>query len=740
MSIFRELKRRNVFRVAAAYAVVAWLSIEVTATIFPIIKLPEWSVTLVTALLLIGFPVALIFAWAFEITPEGIKRDKDVDRSQSITHITGRKLDYLIIAVLVLALGFFAFDKFVLDPSRDAELVQATTEALTEHGKSETVDKSIAVLAFADLSPEGDQEYFSDGISEELLNVLAKIPGLRVAARTSSFQFKGENRDAIEIGQRLNVALVLEGSVRKAGLQIRITAQLIDASNGFHLWSETYDRELANIFAVQDEISAAIVEALKEHLGLLVEVAPRVIVAANTEAHEAYLRGRHLVVQRTWAGVEGAVREFEKAITLDPDYALAHAELAMANLLRRDYGDLTSTEAIVRAAPHADRAMALDPTLAETHAAMGQLLWEQQNLEEAQTHFEQAIQINPNYSIVYNWMGLILGNNLGRYAESFAAYETMLRLDPLSIPTTANYVFSLIARNRLDEADREMEKLAAIAPDRYANVRGQRTSVGGKWANAVMGDLDAVRIDPESTFWRNNWLPREFAVIGLEKEALAISEAPQPYVLNLLGKPEDAVTTAQERLADEPNSLTVRRDLGLALAGTGDYARARPILQELWQRSGGRVMRFGLFQANHAAALIAIRRDAGEEADIGELVAAIRDNVRRYREAGIIRAYPGSSVDYEEGLAAYLAGEHETGLALIGKGAEDGYFIWRKEAYLQTLYDDPGFAPIRASQEARQKRERDRFLDIVCTDNPYAAVWQPEEGTCELFAAGGETL
>ncbi len=247
------------------------------------------------------------------------------------------------------------------------------------------------------MSDDPEQEYFSDGISEELLNVLAKIPGLRVAARTSSFQFKGENRDAIDIGQRLNVALVLEGSVRKAGVQIRITAQLIDASNGFHLWSETYDRELANIFAVQDEIAAAIVGALKEHLGLHVKATPRVIATANTEAHEAYLTGRHLVVQRTRATIEGAVREFEKAIALDPDYALGHAELANATLLltRDQYGDLTITAAVARAAPHAELAMALDPTLAEAHAATGFVLWNQDNLVEAVTQFEQAIQINP---------------------------------------------------------------------------------------------------------------------------------------------------------------------------------------------------------------------------------------------------------------------------------------------------------------------------------------------------------
>jgi len=190
------------------------------------------------------------------------------------------------------------------------------------------------------MSGDPEQEYFSDGISEELLNVLSKLPGLRVVARTSSFQFKGENRDIIDIGRQLNVAFVLEGSVRKAGPQVRITTQLINASNGFHLWSETYDRELENIFAVQDEISVAIVESLKEHLGLQVEAAPRVIAAANIEAHDAYLRGRYLIAQRTKASVEGAIREFEKAISLDPDYALAHAELAIAYQL--GYLDITT--------------------------------------------------------------------------------------------------------------------------------------------------------------------------------------------------------------------------------------------------------------------------------------------------------------------------------------------------------------------------------------------------------------
>jgi TolB-like protein len=744
MSIVRELKRRNVIKVAIAYGVVAWLLIEVSATTFPMLRLPEWTATFVTVLLMMGFPVALILAWAFEITPEGIKREKDVDRSQSITHITGRNIDYIIIAALILALGFFTFDKFVLDPSRDAELVQSTTKAVTEQAaenvNKEAADKSIAVLPFVNLSSDPEQEYFSDGISEEILNVLAHIPELQVTSRSSAFSFKGKGLDIPTVAKQLGVANILEGSVRKSGKRIRITAQLIDARTDKHLWSETYDRELDDIFAVQDEISAAIVTALKENLGLKVEEAPRVTTAANTEAHDAYLRGRHLVVQRTEASVEGAVREFKEAVAIDPEYALAHAELAIAYLLQRrgQKGSLTESEAIAKAAPHADRAMTLDPTLAEAHAATGFVLRIQGNPEEALIHYRQAVQINPNYSLVYTWMGTLLNNNLGRYKEVIELNATAVRLDPLSRPATWNYILELIATNQLAMAERQIEKLASIDPLVYAIARGLLTSLGGNWANAVLVNLGTLRVAPGylRAYDRLSWL---FAAIGLEKEALAISKRPLPVVQTWLGRPGDALTTAEARLAEDPISHYARRDMGLALAGAGDYDRARPYLEEAWQRSGQLVTEVK-FWVHNATALIAIRRYADEEAGIGELVAAINDNVRRYREAGIIRVNPYylvPGVEYEEGLVAYLSGDLEEGLALIGNAVDDGFFIPPREAYLQFLYDDPGFAPIRAKQEERQIRERQKFLAIVCNDNPYEAVWQPAEGTCEQFAAAG---
>jgi TolB-like protein/DNA-binding winged helix-turn-helix (wHTH) protein len=601
---------------------------------------------------------------------------------------------------------------------------------------------SIAVLPFADMSENQDQEYFAEGLSEELLNSLARVEGLKVTGRTSSFYFRDKNEKLQVISETLGVSYLLEGSVRKDGEQLRITAQLLDASSGFHLWSETYDRKLENIFAVQEEISGAIIGALKEQLGLQLEVPLRVIATTNTEAHDAYLRGRHLVIQRTRSTIEGAAREFERAISLDPDYALAHAELAIASVLLKTYGGLTRTEAEARAAPHAERAMALDPGLAEAHAAAGYLSWSQDNVEEALAHFRRAVQINPNYSIVYLWMGNLLHGKVNNYEESFAAQTMAWRLDPLSIPAISNYVRALITRDRLDEAERELEKLAFMAPYPYAHIRGMLTSLGGQWANAVLNDLDAFRIDPEGLGTRRV-LSHYFALFGLEEEALAMAKNSLLDVLLITGKAEDAVTLAEARLAEDPMSPGGRDNLGMALVWAGDYVRARPILEEMWQLSGGRVrgervrvVRGSQFHTHNAASLIAIRRDAGAGADVGELLAAIRDHVRRCRDAGIIRfANRHGMVDYNEGLANYLDGEREKGLALIAKGMEDGYFTSLKAPYLQELYDDPGFAPIRARRKARLARERKKFLDVVCNDNPYADVWQPAEGTCERFLA-----
>ena len=433
MSIFRELKRRNVIKVAIAYAIVAWLSIEVTATTFPMLRLPDWTATFVTVLLMIGFPVALIFAWAFEITPEGIKREKDVDRSQSITHITGRKLDYFIIAVLVLALSFFAFDKFVLGPSRDAELVQATTEAVTERVTqsviSEIPDNSIAVLPFINMSSDLEQGYFSDGISEELLNVLVQVDGLRVASRTSSFAFKGGNKNLAEIADALKVSYVLEGSVRKAGNRVRITAQLIEAASDRHLWSEIYDRDLTDIFAIQSEIANAIVAALRDSLGL--EVASEISVLAattNMNAYDSYLQGRELFLART--DLERSVELFEQAVALDPGFARAWEGLAAIyaivsswGITDRDYHDL--------AVEAAQAALALDDGLSLAYSVIGLVITARPpyRWQDAFENFSLAAGNDSKNATNFLWRAIAY-MNLGYFELAMTDLEQCLSIDP----------------------------------------------------------------------------------------------------------------------------------------------------------------------------------------------------------------------------------------------------------------------------------------------------------------------
>jgi TolB-like protein len=375
MNFISELKRRNVIRMAGLYLVGAWLITQVAGTVLPMYEAPAWIARSIVTVLAIGFIPAMIFAWVFELTPDGLKRDSDVMPEQSIAPQTARRMERLIIALFALALLFFAFDKFVLAPKREAALVSVTTQAINDKAarreQSEN-EKSIAVLAFADLSPNRDQEYFSDGMSEEILNSLVRVKDLKVAGRTSSFSFKGKNEDIRSIGKALGVANVLEGSVRKQGDKVRITAQLIRTKDGFHLWSETYDGDLQDVFELQERIAQAITGKLEvilqgEQKSRLVQVG-----TSNTEAYALYLQATAIFNRREGARFAEAIDMLKKAIALDPRYARAHSRLAA---LYSVYSNYTGGSAFSTALPlvefHARRATELDAALAEPFAALG---------------------------------------------------------------------------------------------------------------------------------------------------------------------------------------------------------------------------------------------------------------------------------------------------------------------------------------------------------------------------------
>jgi len=466
MSFIRELKRRNVFKVAAAYVIVGWLIMQAGEVLSPALHLPDWVNSTLAFFLILGFPLALIFAWAFEMTPEGIKKEKDVDRSESITGATGKKLNLTITIVLVLALGLLAFDKFVLDPERDAaeiasavKVAQEQTAVVTEPAET---GNSIAVLPFVNMSSDQEQEYFSDGLSEELLNLLAKIPELRVAARTSSFSFKGQNLEIPEIASRLKVAHVLEGSVRKSGNQIRITAQLIQADNGYHLWSETYDRELNNIFQIQDEIAVAVVDALK--ITLLGE-APKVR-ETDPEAYQMFLEGQFLRRQVTADSLGRAISLYQQALEIDPAYAPAWAEMAYSYLWFAGIGgdDMSIEKGSKLAGQAIEEALSLDPNYGWAYFVRGGVkAFNKFDFKGGIEDYQHAVQLDPGNAFLIAATGT--GARMtGHFNESIRRYNAALVLDPV-IPEVISFRGQVqLNLADYDDAEASLTKVLTLSP------------------------------------------------------------------------------------------------------------------------------------------------------------------------------------------------------------------------------------------------------------------------------------
>jgi adenylate cyclase len=460
-NFFAELKRRNVYKVAVAYAVVAWLLIQIATQVFPFFEIPNWAVRLVVLLLIIGFPVALILAWAFEITPEGLAPVDEVDPKKSITRRTGRELVILTVVAGVIAAGLLLFQL--------SRKNQAQAPGISVPG-----EKSIAVLPFVNMSAGTGSNDFSDGITEEILNALAQIPELKVAARTSAFQFKGQNIDLRRVGETLAVAYVLEGSVQRTGDDVRITTQLIDARSGYHLWSEKYDRKLTNVFAIEDEISKAIAAHMKVTLSggekPLVKMA-----TMNPEAHELYLKGVARITERGPA-LNTAVQFFKQAIALDPNYAAAWAGLGQACELLPWYRLAPWQASLTQAQEAAERSLSLDPNLAEAHTALANVLRDRLDFKNATKEYQTALEHNPGSAETLNQYAQMLLRN-GRLEEAAKQEGAAVALDPLA--TNPRYMLGMIlaAQHRNNEAIAAEKAVIARNPS-YTYARFQLAYLG----------------------------------------------------------------------------------------------------------------------------------------------------------------------------------------------------------------------------------------------------------------------
>ena len=596
MSLFKELKRRNVFRVGIAYTVVAWLVAQVVDLVLENFCAPDWFMRSLLVVLVAGLPLALVFAWAFEMTPEGLKKEKDVDRSKSVTHQTGRKLDRMIIGIMAVVIAILVLDRFVLKddlgqsvPGNDSQAIEIveTTEPVVETGPS------VAVLPFINMSGDADNEYFSDGLTETLLHMLAQLPKLRVAARTSSFAFKGTNTGIEEISKTLGVAHVLEGSVQKAGNRVRITAQLIRADDGFHVWSQNYDRTLEDIFAIQDEIATDVANALDSSLlGGGNDI--HNVDTNNLSAYEAYLKAREQQAIYSFASLPQAQRLLKEALAADPGFNDAKLALASNYRLMSWTGIIDEDEAQRQSFPLIEQVLESDPGnyLARALKLQTELGINDQFVPEERTRKFQELRdllpLLPESSDLRERVANQLGFVQVREQEAVEVLEAGLLIDPLSAILHEALGKTFRRMGRYDEAMESLQRALTQQPDNpniYFDIADVKADLGDL-NGALEWRRRAIEVDPQ-----DHELPAELAeaffYLGMLEEgnrwaARSIAMAPQSAVGRKVrlqqayasGDREQALLLAQSMIKDQVSirqgSLAAALDIHNELMSASD--------------------------------------------------------------------------------------------------------------------------------------------------------------------------
>jgi len=450
-NFFAELKRRNVYKVAVAYAIVGWLLVQIATQVFPFLEIPNWVVRLVIMLVAAGFPVALVIAWAFELTPEGLKRTEDVDLQAGSA---SKKRAWIYVAVIgaAFSIGLFFVGRYT---------VRNTASA----ARTELSAKSIAVLPFDNLSRDPDNAFFAEGVQDEILTRLAKVADLKVIARTSTQRFKSAPENLPDIANQLGALNILEGSVQKVNDQVRVNVQLINALTNAHLWAEIYDRKLTDIFAVESDIAKTIADTLQAKLTGSEKQMIAAQPTSDTAAYELYHKGRSLWEKRSGNNIPKAISFYEQAVARDPNYALAYAGLADAYILLPYYTATTQRDASGKAKEAALKALRLDPNLAEAHAAVGKVLnFAEIDLTGSIREFERAIELKPNYATAHHWLGAGPLVDLGRFDDAIAHGKRAIELDPLSPIMNADLGLTLYFARHYDDAVVQLRKPLVLDP------------------------------------------------------------------------------------------------------------------------------------------------------------------------------------------------------------------------------------------------------------------------------------
>jgi TolB-like protein/predicted Zn-dependent protease len=558
-NFFSELKRRNVYKVAVAYAVVAWLLVQVATQVFPFLEIPNWVVRLVIALVVIGFPIAVLIAWAFEATPQGIKRTEVADAMPAAPRHKKHIWIYVVVIGAAISVALFFLGRYTVGNNTTLRQNEAATISLPE--------KSIAVLPFDNLSRDPDNAYFAEGVQDEILTRLAKVADLKVISRTSTQRFKSAPSDLRDIAKQLGVMNILEGSVQKANDQVRVNVQLINAMNDSHLWAEIYDRKLTDIFATESDIAKTITETLQAKLTGSEKTAMSKEPTANPEAYELYLKGRFYWNKRTGADLLKAIGYFNQAIAKDPNYALAYSGLADSYLLLPPYGAAAPKDSVPQAKVAVKKALELDDTLAEAHASSARIIsgFDFDSIK-AIAEFKRAIQLNPNYATAHHWFGSGPLLALGRFDESIAEAKRSIELDPLSLINNADFGNDYYYARRYDEAIAQLRQTVEMEPRFYLAryYLGQALQAKAQLSEAIAEYRKAAEVNDD------------------------------PFVLALLGQAYARVGQQAEankilaQLNQEAKSRYVGAyGVGLIFLGLGDKNRAMDELERAYRENDG---------------------------------------------------------------------------------------------------------------------------------------------------------
>lgn len=559
-SFFSELRRRNVYKVAAAYAVVGWLLVQIATQVFPFFDIPNWAVRLTVLAIIVGFPIALVIAWAFELTPEGVRRTEDVDRAP--VPLPRRHVWIVVVIIgLLLSGGLFFLGRYTASHGESEQ---------PSRGTAPLPAKSIALLPFENLSRDPDNAYFTEGIQDEILGRLAKIADLKVISRTSTQKYKSSPDDLPQIAKRLGVSNILEGSVQKTGDRVRVSVQLINATTDAHLWAETYDRNLTDVFATESEIAKTIADTLRAKLSGSEQSALAVHPTADPEAHQLYLRGRYFWNKRTGADFRKAIGYYNQAIDKDPNYALAYVGLADAYVLLSAYAEASPKESLPQAKEAAMKALELDPTLGEAHTALAQAtVAYDMDPAAANREFQRAIELNPNYATAHHWYAESGLAPLGLFDEGIAEARRALELDPLSVIINADFGTMLTDARRYDEAIEQLRKTAEMDPGFY-------------YVHWTLGNALELK-------------GRRDEAIAEYKKAVALNDDPLPlallgHVYGKAGRKEEALKILNQlrelRASSKPRYVTPY-NLALVHLGLGQKDEVMNYLEETYEDRDG---------------------------------------------------------------------------------------------------------------------------------------------------------